>query len=94
MLQLRMFPGFLSTLSVQVVPRDTGSELSWWLETALAAPLWFIPMGVVLWLMGHTTQRHALDAEFARLRRGRWFCVLLGSWVASACAYAVLLAVR
>ncbi|MCY3002561.1 MAG: hypothetical protein NTV21_12235 [Planctomycetota bacterium] len=51
-------------------------------------------MGVVLWLMGHTTQRHTLGAEFARLRRGRWFRVLLGIWVACACACAVLLAVR
>lgn len=45
-------------------------------------------------MMGHTTQRHTLGAEFARLRRGRWFRVSLGIWVAAACAYAVLLAVR
>jgi SNF family Na+-dependent transporter len=72
---------------------ESGVRLSWLLQEGLTLLLWGIPMCVVLWLMGHTTQRHTLGAEFARLCRGRWFRVLLGLWVASACAYAVLLAV-
>jgi hypothetical protein len=81
-------------LQSEAAAPESDALLSWWLQEGLTLLLWGIPGCVVLWLMGHTTQRHTLDAEFARLRRGRWFRVLLGIWVASACAYAVLLAVR
>jgi hypothetical protein len=78
----------------EAAARESAASLPWFLHEGLTLLLWGIPLCGVLWLIGHTTQRHTLGAEFARLRRGRWFRVLLGLWAASAGAYAVLLAVQ
>lgn len=85
---------FCTLLLLEAAESESGGPLLLCLRGGLYLLLEGIPIGVVLWLMGHTTQRHTLGAELARLRRGRWFRVLLGIWVASASASAMLLAVR
>lgn len=87
-----------SSILLMISPQSSGSGLAeerlWWIGEGLQAPLWFLPLCVILWLIGHTTEKHTVGAELARLRKGRVFPVLLGIWIASACAWVVMLAVR